>query len=43
MTGLELFTVAGTAVTLGDAALAASTLIGAMGAVQQGQAAMAKP
>jgi len=38
MTGIELFTVAGTAVTLGDAALAASTLIGAAGAIQQGQA-----
>lgn len=38
MTGIEIATIAGTAVTLGDAALAASTLIGAMGAVQQGQA-----
>ena len=38
MTGIEIATIAGTAITLGDAALAASTLIGAVGAIQQGQA-----
>lgn len=38
MTGIEIATIAGTAITLGDAAIAASTLIGAVGAIQQGQA-----
>ena len=38
MTGIEIATIAGTAVTLGDAALVASTLIGTLGAIQQGRA-----
>lgn len=37
MSGVELFAIGSTAVTLGDAALVAGTLISAAGAVSQGQ------
>jgi hypothetical protein len=39
MTGIELGVIAGTAVTLGDAALVAGTLVTALSAIQQGRAA----
>ena len=38
MTGIDLFTIAGTAFTAGDALLAASTIVGAIGGIQQGRA-----